>query len=94
MEKSHYDHDTGTLVIRRTEDVSSVLEANKRAFDVDDRRYKHTFNHAARIPLSAIEQYCQQNGIKYAEFMNSEKLFKAFLNDPDNRAFRTKPGRI
>ena len=92
---THYDELTDTLRIKRVEDVSSVLEANKRQFDVDDKSYKHdALNHVARIPLSAIEQYCQQKGIKYEEFMRDERMFRQFLNDPDNRLFRTKPGRV
>ena len=91
----HYDEGTDTLRIQKVEDVSAVLEQNKRQFDVDNKSFKSdAFNHVARIPLSAIEQYCQLKGIKFEEFMNNEKLFKAFLNDPDNRLFRTKPGRV
>ncbi len=94
-EKVHYDELTDTLRIMRVEDVSAVIEANKRQFDVDNKRHNsETFNHYARIPMSAIEQYCQRKGIKFQEFMNDDKFFRAFLNDPDNRLFRTKPGRV
>lgn len=94
-ETYHYDDLSDTLTIQRTEDVSSVLEANKRAFnDAESRHKSETFNHVARIPTSAIEQWCKQKGVKYQEFFHDEKLLKLFLNDPDNRLFRTRPGRI
>lgn len=93
-EAYHYDEMQDTLTIHRVEDVGAVLDANKRQFDPDNKHYKENFNHVARIPLIVLEKYCKDKGIKYEEFINSEKLFKRFLNDPDNKFFRTKPGRI
>ena len=94
-ESYHYDSLADRLIVKRTEDVTPILEANKRQFDVDNKRHKsEAMNHVARIPTIAIEQYCKRKGLSYETFMRDEKLFRAFLNDPDNRLFRTKPGRI
>lgn len=91
----HYDEMADRLTIQTVQDVQPILEANKRQYDVDNKRHaSETMNQVARIPLVAIEKYCNDKGIKYDEFMSSQKLFRAFLNDPENRLFRTKPGRI
>ena len=96
-ETYHYDEQEDTLTINKTEDISSVLDANKAQFDVDNKRYtSEAFNHVARIPVIAIEMWCKAKGIPYQDFMADydNKLMKQFLNDPDNKYFRTKPGRI
>lgn len=95
FDQMHYDEGEDKLRIKRVQNVDAILEANKRQFEVDNKRYgKGDFHHVARIPMVAIENYCRTKGIKVEEFMNNEKLFHAFLNDPDNRMFRTKGGTI
>lgn len=85
----------GRMFVVRTQDVEPIVEANKRAFDYDDRRFKsESFNHVARIPLVVIEKWCNDNGVKYQEFMNDENILRKFLNDPDHKFLRTKPGKV
>jgi hypothetical protein len=91
-ERHVYDDMEDKLYIERVQDVQPILEANKRAFDVDDRRFKNeAFNHVARIPMIVIEKVKRESGI---DLLKDEKALKKFLNDPDNKLFRTKPGRI
>jgi hypothetical protein len=94
QESYKYDPLEDKLIVKRSADLSDVIEANKKMYDVDNKRYTETFNHVARVPLIAIEQWAKSKGIKYNDVMNDDKLFKKFLNDPDNRFFRTKPGRV
>lgn len=92
MERAYYDEMEDRLTVERVEDVSSVLEKNKRAFDVDNKRFgKGPMHHVARIPVIVIDKIRNETGI---DLLKDEKALKTFLNDPDNRLFRTRPGRI
>lgn len=94
-ERLHYEDLTGRLTIERVQDVEPILEANKRAFNDAEKRFKsETLNHVARVPLVVLEKWAREKGISYSELLANDKLMARFLNDPDNRHFRTKPGRL
>lgn len=96
-EQYKYDELEDKLYVKRTVDVSSVIEANKRAFDVDNKTYhkqSEVFNREATVPLIVIEAYCKQKGMKWEEFWSDEKHMLTFLRDPDNKAWRTSPRKI
>jgi len=95
--KTTYKHDPieDKLYIGREQDVEPFLEANKRSYNSSGKQFKsESFNHVARIPVIVLEKWCRDHGIKYEEIMNNDKLLKQFLNDPENKFLRTKPGRI
>ncbi len=93
-ETYHYDHATDKMHIRREQDVTAILEANKRAFN-DARGFKsEVFNKKASIPIMVLEAWLKEKGIKYAEFMVDDKILKRFLNDPDNAFCLTRKGRV
>ncbi len=86
----HYDESADRLHIQTVQDVEPILEANKRAFDPDNKGWGQTFNHVARIPLVVIEQQRKLGN----DLMGDEAALRRFLNDKDNAFMRTKPGRI
>lgn len=89
--------DDGGLVIETAQDVSGIIESNKRQFNAFDERARWSDdllgNKVASIPLTVIDDL-NQKGIMRGFHILDEKRFKDFLNDPDNRVFRTRPGRI
>lgn len=48
----------------------------------------------ATIPGFVIQQYCNEKGVSFAEFMRNPVHATRMLNDPDLRAFRIHPGRV
>ena len=94
--KSHAT-DEGGLVIETVQDVSGIVESNKREFNSYDERSRwsnHLFgNKIASIPLTVIDQL-NKDGIMRGFHILDQKRFKAWLNERDNQAFRTRPGRI
>jgi hypothetical protein len=50
-------------------------------------------NKVASIPLTVIDDL-NAKGIMRGFAVVDEKKFKEFLNSPDNRFFRTRPGRV
>jgi hypothetical protein len=87
----------GGLVITTTQDVTEIIEQNKSDYAQMDERSRWSGevfgNHIARIPLSVFQELNQQ-GICQGFAVLDQKKFKAFLNNPDNRHFRTRPGRV
>ena len=85
--KFHYDAETDEAVIQKTQDVSSIIEANKVEFNAAPERFGE-FTKVGSIPLSVYYEL-ERKGI-----LNDQKALAKWLNDPDNRAFRTRPGTI
>lgn len=87
-----YDTTTDKFAIRAVQDVQPILDANKAAFDHDNRTWKGDgMHHVARIPMVVIEKFKAEKGI---DLLTDQAAMQQFLNDPDNRLFRTKPGQI
>lgn len=49
---------------------------------------------AASVPGFVIADWCNKRGIEWDEFMRNPRMAAAFLDDPDNKAFRIWEGRI
>lgn len=85
------------LVILKSQDISGILEMNKREYAAQDERKKwgdDAFsNKVASIPLTVFAEL-EKQGITRGFAVIDTKRFHAWLNDPDNRAFRTRAGRI
>lgn len=86
----HYDYASDTACIQTAQDVTGIVGDSKAHFnDVDERaNWKGDMHRVASIPLS-IYFDLKQRGI-----LKDQKAFKAWLNDPDQRFFRTRPGKI
>lgn len=80
--------DTGEFVIE-TEQKINVDQANLRARNATDKHTKWgDVSRVASIPLS-IYYDLKRRGIT-----DDPKAMKRWLNDPDNRAFRTREGTV
>jgi hypothetical protein len=97
VDRKAHKTDDGGLVIESTQDVTGIIESNRKQFNAYDERARWSDdllgNKIASIPLTVIDDL-NQKGIMRGFHILDEKRFKEFLNDPDNRVFRTRPGRI
>lgn len=72
-------------------DVTDIIEQNKALYNSVDERARHrseVFNRVASLPL-AVYVDLQNRGI-----LDDEKAFRKWLDDPENRHFRTRPGKL
>ena len=83
----NYDEMTDEATITAEQDVSDVIEANKTAFNDAPDRYGE-FTRVAQIPM-VIYMDLKKKGI-----LDDQVALKRWLNDPDNRFFRTRPGQV
>lgn len=89
--------DEGGIIIEDVQDCTAILEKNKReynSFDENARWSDEPFrNKIASIPLTVIDSLNKKGILKGFRVLD-QKAFKAWLNDSDNRFFRTRTGRV
>lgn len=90
---AHFDNEGG-LILETKQDVTGILEGNKQAFNqVTSQNKWGDLTKVARLPLTVVDELNKQKIMRGFAVLD-ETRFRAFLNDPDNRFFRTRPGRV
>ena len=85
----HYDKQDDTFVIDHVQDTTAVLDANKAEANQRGGRYGDGLVHkVASIPL-VVWQDLERRGIA-----GDDKALKRWLDDPENRFFKTRHGRL
>lgn len=85
----HFDHADQTFSYEEILDVEPVIDANRRMHnDATDKSWKGEMHLVASIPMP-IWFKLKKEGI-----LDDKKAFQRWLNDSDNAAFRSRPGRV
>ena len=85
----HYNDETDEATIQTQQDVTAIVEENKNEFNqVDERAKWGEFSRVASIPLSLYYELKKEGKLEDQAYM------KRWLNDPENRHFRTRPGQV
>ena len=89
LAKTEIEESDGRIVIRNAQDAEPIVEANKLDY-TEGNGYSASRNlrRVASIPL-VLYLDLRKRGI-----LRDPHRFRAWLNDPDNRFFRTAPGRV
>jgi hypothetical protein len=82
----------GKYAVKRTEDVSGLIESIKQRRTAGGVGSKE-MRLAAEFPATVIENYINRIGITFAEFMADSSHATRLLNDPDLKGFRIWEGR-
>jgi hypothetical protein len=92
----HSDGDGG-IIIETRQDISDILEQNKKEYNSFDEKARWSDelfgNKVASIPMTVIDDL-NAKGIMRGFAVLDEKRFKAWLNERDNRVFRTRTGVV
>ena len=82
-------------IVETNQDVTDIIEKNKQEYNNSSTKWGEDVfdNKIASIPLTVVDDLNKQ-GIMRGFHVLDQKKFFAWLNDPDNRFFRTKQGRI
>lgn len=85
-----HEHDNGDVTIQTTQVVDDVIEANRGTFNQVDERagWKGDMHRVASIPMAVYYD------LKAKGVIDDPVAMKKWLNDPDNRFFRTRPGVV
>ena len=73
------------LLIKTFEDCEPIIERAKMLSEMEPGK---EFRHAAIIPKHVLDMSFREG------WFNDKDKWKQWANDPDNRAFRTWPGRL
>lgn len=83
----YYDNETDEATIVAEQEVKSIIEENKQLFNDAPTRFGDTAR-VAQIPM-VVYMDLKKKGI-----VNDSNEMRKWLNDPENRFFRTRPGRV
>ena len=87
----------GGIVIQTRQDVSDIIEQNKKEYNSFDERARWSDqlfgNKVASIPMTVIDDL-NKAGIMRGFAVLDDKRFASWLNDPMNRAWRTRTGVV
>jgi hypothetical protein len=83
----HGSEDGNTFVIQTEQDTTGIVEANKAAYNDAPERWGD-MTRVASIPLSLYFD------LKKKGITDDPVAMKRWLNDPDQRFFRTRPGTL
>lgn len=96
QQTAHQDGEGG-LIIATKQDVSGIVESNRKEYNSYDERARWSDdifgNKIASIPMTAIDDLNKQ-GVMRGFAIVDEVRFASYLNDPLNRAWRTRPGTV
>lgn len=86
----HASTDGEQFHVETLQDVTDLADQNKALLAMTDERanWKGDMHRVASIPM-AVYMDLQKRGI-----VDDTRAFKRWLNDPDNRVFRTRPGTV
>ncbi len=91
----HYDEVDGSYVIETRQNVSSLIALNKASYNDSEKSTRYgEWAHIAETPNTVMMQLAEQGIVTPAGRILDHKKYRAWLNDPDNRFFRVRTGRV
>ena len=81
------------VVLETKQDVTHIIEANKIQVDNATRKIDNVMTHIARLPFTVIDELNKKK-IMRGFAVQDGRAFKQWLNDADNRVWRTYPGSV
>ena len=90
-----FDNAGETILLKHEQDVSNILDANKRAqADAVGEKWGD-FTRVASIPFAVVLEWKDKYGINVMAPSEEDKArMVALLNDPDYAYLRTREGRL
>lgn len=83
-----YDHSNDTFKIVTEQDTTGLIQRSQENFkQFDERsRWGGDVHHVAHMPMTVLEQCIREQW--------DQERIRQWANDPDNRKFRSRPGRV
>ena len=94
VEKIIHDEHNDTLTVAHTQDVSQILEQNKRARDESASSRMGDMQKVATLPSIVVMQWMQEGINEMAPNREDVKRMKKKLNSPEFKYLRTGGGRL
>lgn len=92
-----HDDGNGGVIIETRQDITDILEKNKREYNSFDERARWSDdimgNKIASVPFTVIDDL-NKIGIMRGFHVIDEKRMAEWLNKPEAQKFRTRPGKV
>lgn len=85
-------YDGEKTIFRVDYPIDATLAENKAMRNAADKAWKGDYHLIASIPLNML--YDEKTGLIEAAKQQDDRYLSKWLNDGDNRAFRTKEGTV
>lgn len=89
----YHGDDVGGFTIETTQDVTNLVETN-RFLRNNTSGFKNDLVQVASIPNVVLMDLAAKGILTHAGKILDDKKYRAWLNDSENQAFRTRPGRV
>ena len=88
-------NDKDEITIQQEQNVDELIEQNKKDYNNAETKWSDQLfgNRVASIPFAAIDKLNKMKIMKGYNILDQKRFF-AWLNDPENLYFRTKPGHL
>lgn len=83
-----YHHENDSFSLHTVQQTDDIVDANKRAHNGAASGWRGDMHRVASIPML---KYLE---LQRAGILDDEAAFRRWLNDPENKYFRTKGGRV
>ena len=91
----HYDPEHDRVTIETVQDVTGFVEQNKALLAQSSRHDSYgDVERIASIPDVVLMELSKQGILSPGGAILDRKRLKRWLNDPDNRLFRTREGKV
>lgn len=90
----HMEDGDDSFTIQTTQDAAPLIEANREHFNQFDSArtpFGDKIGASSKVASIPLNVYMD---LKTKGILRDPAAFKRWLNDPDNRAFRTRPGTV
>lgn len=89
----HFDPISEVATYETRREVGDITDLNRAVFNEYDERAR--WGNGVQHRVASIPDFLYWDlERKFGSPKDNQKAWKAWLNDPDNRAFRTRPGRV
>lgn len=96
-EEAQWDPTTEKLIIRTSQDVQPILDANAELVNLGGDGFfgpERNWRRIASIPEVVIAKWLMEEGLNIARKEDWDYIVKKKLRDPEFSRFRTSPGKI
>lgn len=88
-----YHEQDGQVIVEKVQDVTSIIERNKRKFNESGGGRMGDLVHVAEIPMVLLERWCNEDGINYLKPEHKKALMRK-IHERDNAFIKVHPGRF
>lgn len=92
-EYHYYDPDTDTCMIEQVQDASPIVQNNLIQRNLTDRNTRWDGGEEGMVKVASIPMNIWAD-LNAKGIVRDKAAFKKWLNDPDNRFFRTREGVV